>query len=351
MVNDKIFVSVLMSVYSEKPSILEECINSILKQTFSNFEFLIYLDKPDNEELWSFLVEKASQDSRIIIHKNEKNRLLAGTLNDELAIAKGEYIVRMDGDDVSVPNRIEALVDYMEVHQDVGVASSWMKEFGHRSIIDNRIVKYEESFERMKVIYLCQSPIAHAPCIIRRCVVNDFGPALYNERCSKSQDYELWSRLIQKGVIFGMVNKALYLRRSAQFAGANPIKYQVIINQICRKNIRDILSSVKIELKNTIKKDLIVEVHTAISNNKGVLKKQLEMIQCIVYSNVYNNIIERLIKMVINGDFGCLNILTYLPFRYRIHYFKSQKFIELNNIVSSSSELIYTADCTTNATL
>ena len=71
MVNDKIFVSVLMSVYSEKPSILEECINSILKQTFSNFEFLIYLDKPDNEELWSFLVEKASQDSRIIIHKNE----------------------------------------------------------------------------------------------------------------------------------------------------------------------------------------------------------------------------------------------------------------------------------------
>lgn len=341
MDNKNIFVSVLMSVYEESQDTLKEAINSILNQSFANIEFLVFLDKPDNDSLWSFLQKCASEDSRLIIHRNSKNRFLAGTLNDELRIAKGDYIVRMDGDDISVPNRIEKLVNYMEDHSDVGVASSWMKEFGHSSCFDNRLVKYEKDFEKMKVIYLCQTPIAHAPCIIRRRIISEYGPSLYNERCSKTQDYELWSRLIQAGVVFGMVPEPLYLRRSAQFAGTNPIKYQVILNQICRKNVEGILSKVGIELHDAIDGNLIKEVHVSVSNSSGVLKKQLQMILCMVYSNVYHNPLKRLFAMIKNRDLSSIVVLSYLPLRMALHYFFPGEITELNNIVSSPNELIY----------
>lgn len=338
MVNNKIFVSVLMSVYAEPIPMLNESLDSILGQTFKNLEFFVYLDKPDNEELWHFLQEKASQDSRLKVHKNPVNRFLAGTLNDELKLAKGDYIVRMDGDDISVPYRIEHLVAFMESHPEVGVASSWMQEFGHKRKRDNRIVRYVDDFEKMKVYYLCQTPIAHAPCIIRRNVVEKFGPALYNERCSKTQDYELWSRLIQEGVVFGMVSEPLYLRRKTQGAGANPIKFQVIHNQVCRKNIGVVLSKVGLRLPDKVDATMISKVTTPLKSTSGLLKEQLKMIVCMLYSNVYMNPVKRLSAMLFHGDLSCLMVL---PSRMKIHFFRPMKLTELNNMVTSPNQLIY----------
>lgn len=343
MVDDKIFVSVLMSVYAEEPATLKEAIDSILNQTFSNLEFFVYLDKPDNDELWAFLQECAAKDERLIIHRNEKNRFLAGTLNDELKLAKGDYIVRMDGDDISVPYRIEHLVNYMEAHPKVGVASSWMQEFGHKKRRDNRVVKYEDDFEKMKVNYLCQTPIAHAPCIIRRSVIQQYGPTLYNERCSKTQDYELWSRLMQSGVILGMVNEPLYLRRKTQGAGPNPIKYQIIHNQIARKNMKLVLEQVGIELPDKVSEDLIAPIHSAIKSSTGLLKNQLKMIQCILYGNVYDNSFKRIVSMLFNGDLSCLSVLTS---RLKAYFCFVGKLTDMDNLVTSSDQIIY-ADTST----
>lgn len=338
MVNDKIFVSVLMSVYAEPIPMLNEAIDSILGQTHTNLELFVFLDKPDNEELWGYLQEKAAQDKRLIIHRNEKNRFLAGTLNDELELAKGDYIVRMDGDDISVPYRIEHLVDYMESHPEVGVASSWMQEFGHNKSWDNRVVKYESDFERMRVNYLCETPIAHAPCIIRKSVVEQYGPKLYNERCNKTQDYELWSRLIHAGVVLGMVSEPLYLRRKTQGAGPNPIKYQVIHNQVCRRNNGLVLAKVGLELPDQVDSSMLKGVRKAIAKNKGLLKKQLKMIQCILYTNLYANPLKRVFAMVSHGDFFCLSVLS---FRATIHFCLPGKLTEINNMVTSPKELIY----------
>lgn len=338
MAKDNVFVSVLMSVYAESPATLKEAIDSILKQTFTNLEFLVYLDKPDNETLWAFLRECADSDSRLIIHRNEKNRFLAGTLNDELLVAKGDYIVRMDGDDISVPYRIEHLVNYMESHPEVGVASSWMQEFGHERKMDNRIVKYESDFEKMKVNYLCQTPIAHAPCIIRRSVVEKYGPALYNERCSKTQDYELWSRLIKEGVVFGMVSEPLYLRRATQGAGANPIKFQVIHNQVARRNMRDVLRQVNIDLPNVVGEELVAPISRAVKKSSGLLKEQLKVILCILYSNVYANPIKRLFTMIKRKDIASLSVLST---RMKIRFCRPLKLTEMNNLVTSLDQLIF----------
>ena len=332
------FVSVLMSVYSEKPDILKECIDSILYQSYSNFEFLIFLDKPDNAELWQFLCHCAEQDSRIIIRKNKTNRLLAGTLNDELLIAKGEYMVRMDGDDISVKYRIKCLVEYMEKHPDVGVASSWMKAFGHKKWYQNRVVRYSSDFDEMKCMMLYQTPIAHAPCIIRRSVVDRYGPALYNERCCKTQDYELWSRLIEGGVIFGMVPEPLYLRRVSHGDGPEPIKYQVIHNQVARHNMTSILSQVKIALPEKVSVEMINPIRTAINSTSGLLNKQLQIIQCMLYSNIYDNAVKRVLVMLRNGDIRCL---TALSSEMKLQFCRSKKLTEMNNMVTSPNELIY----------
>lgn len=338
MVNNNIFVSVLMSVYAEPIPMLNKAIDSILGQTFNNLEFFVFLDKPDNKELWQYLQEKVAQDSRLKVHKNAVNRFLAGTLNDELKLAKGDYIVRMDGDDISVPYRIEHLVEFMELHPEVGVASSWMQEFGHKRKRDNRIVRYVTDFEKMKVYYLCQTPIAHAPCIFRRNVVEKFGPALYNERCSKTQDYELWSRLIQAGIEFGMVSEPLYLRRKTQGAGANPIKFQVIHNQVCRKNIGVVLSKVGLTLPDKVDTAMISKVTTPLKTASGLLKEQLKMIVCLLYSNVYMNPFKRLSAMLFHGDLSCLMVL---PIRMKFNFFRPMKLTELNNMVTNPEELIY----------
>lgn len=338
MGNNKLLVSVLMSVYSEPIPMLKEAIDSILNQTFSNLEFFVYLDKPDNDTLWTFLQKYAANDSRLIVHRNEKNRLLAGTLNDELSIAKGDYMVRMDGDDISVPYRIEHLVDYMETHPEVGVASSWMREFGNKNRIHNRVVKYVTDFEKMKINSLYQTPIAHAPCIIRRSVVDSYGPALYNELCCKTQDYELWSRLIENGVVLGMVSEPLYLRRASHGDGPLPIKYEVIHNQVCRRNNQKMLAKFGITLPNKMNETLLTEVHNAIKRVSGFHKKQLKMFQCLLYSNLYLNPVKRIYKVFINGDVSCLSVLS---FRTKLHFCRPRKMTELNNMVVSPHELIY----------
>lgn len=337
MVNDKLFVSVLMSVYSEKPNILRESIDSILKQTFHNFEFLIYLDKPDNEELWHFLEECAQKDSRLVIHKNEVNRSLAGTLNDELKVAKGDYIVRMDGDDISVSNRIELLVDYMESHPDVGVASSWMKEFGNKESWKNKTVKYTSDFAKMELMLLYQTPIAHAPCIIRRSVVDSYSP-LYNEKCCRTQDYELWSRLVKEGVRLGMIPEPLYLRRKSGDFGPKPISFRVIHNQISRHNIVDFLKKYSIDLPEVIDDVFIARMHKECRNERGQNRKKLKTISAVAYSTKCKTRMELVRSLLRNKD---LAIPFVLPINLALHIFVTPGLFNINNLVTDDSQLIF----------
>ena len=190
----------------------------------------------------------------------------------------------------------------------------------------------------MKVEFLCQTPIAHAPCIIRRSVVEQFGPALYNERCSKTQDYELWSRLIKEGVVFGMVSEPIYLRRCSQGAGANPIRFQVIHNQVARRNMRDVLRQVNIDLPNVVSEEMITSINMAIKNASGLLKSQLKMIQCILYSNVYSSPIKRILAMIRQGDIASMSVLSL---RLKIHFCLPDKLTEMNNMVTAPDQYIF----------
>ena len=101
-----------MSIYSEEEEWIRESIDSILNQTFSDFEFIIINDNPNRDKNNSLLTEYTRIDNRIIIITNEENIGLTKSLNKGLEIARGKYIARMDADDISLPTRFEKQVDF-----------------------------------------------------------------------------------------------------------------------------------------------------------------------------------------------------------------------------------------------
>lgn len=109
-------VSVIMSTYKEDINVLKEAVNSILNQTFKNFEFIIILDFPDNLEIKKLIEGYQEQDPRIKFYINEKNLGLAESLNRAIDLASGKYICRMDADDVAIVDRLEKQKNYLEAN-------------------------------------------------------------------------------------------------------------------------------------------------------------------------------------------------------------------------------------------
>ncbi len=110
-------LSVIMSTYKEPEEHLRLAVESILTQTVSDFEFVIVLDNPENTMIERVLTEYAARDPRLILVKNEKNLGLVNSLNRALSYVHGEYVARMDSDDISSPDRFEKELAYMEEHR------------------------------------------------------------------------------------------------------------------------------------------------------------------------------------------------------------------------------------------
>ena len=129
-------VSVVMSVFSEPRNWLKKAINSILDQTFSDFEFIIINDNPIRKENYLFLKEIQQKDSRIIIIENKENIGLTKSLNKGLSVARGTYIARMDADDISFPTRLEKQYLFMEANSGVIACGAWARTIGKEKNIN-----------------------------------------------------------------------------------------------------------------------------------------------------------------------------------------------------------------------
>ncbi|HEO4751668.1 TPA: glycosyltransferase [Streptococcus agalactiae] len=106
--------SIIMSVYNEPLNYVRDSVESILNQTLTDFEFIIVIDNPSRGDLKQFLTEYSVVDNRIKILLNEENIGLASSLNKAVKISKGEYIFRMDADDISYPSRFDKQIRFME---------------------------------------------------------------------------------------------------------------------------------------------------------------------------------------------------------------------------------------------
>lgn len=197
-------VSILMPVYKTAPY-LREAMDSMLSQTFSDFELIVLDDcSPDNagEILDSYT------DPRIVRYKGEKNAGLSNVLNVGIGMARGKYIARMDSDDLSMPERLQIQVDYLEAHPDIDLVSVGMQLFGAKDEVWLR----EQDPEKVKIIALFHSPILHASSMWRRDSFEKHG-LLFRQEMVPAEDYDLWTRALVKGLRLVNLRQVLYKYR------------------------------------------------------------------------------------------------------------------------------------------
>lgn len=192
-------ISVIMPAYNAE-NYIGDAIESILKQTFTNFEFIIINDgSTDNTKR----IIRTYNDSRIILLENEKNRGIVKTLNRGLNVAKGKFIARMDADDIAIPERLEIQKNYLEEHPEIAVLGTGIQVFG------NGIESYDRIFttnsDQLKAELIFNSCIAHPTVMIRKSVLDE-NKLHYDERCVGAEDYFLWWELSKKAKIATLPN-------------------------------------------------------------------------------------------------------------------------------------------------
>lgn len=183
----KPIVTILMSAYNAGEYI-GEAIESMLCQTFTDFEFIIINDaSTDNtgEVIAGF------NDSRIRYFRNSENKGLTKNLNAGLRLAKGEYIARMDADDVSLPNRLEMQVALMDDRPEFGLCGTWYTYFG---AVDGKKIETITDPDLLKTSLLVKNQFGHPTVIMRKDVLAAHN-LRYDESLWTSQDYNLWLRI------------------------------------------------------------------------------------------------------------------------------------------------------------
>lgn len=195
-------ISVLLPVYNGG-EYLQTAIDSILNQTFSDFEFIIINDASTDD---SEKVILSNTDSRIVYIKNEQNLGLIKTLNKGLDLCKGEYIARMDQDDIANPTRFEKQNTVLDHNLEIGVCGTWFTFFGTR---ENTVVKHPEYHEQIKIAMLGNCPIGHPTVMLRK---NNVGNLRYDVNYQAAEDYEFWSRLVRITQFYNIQESLLQYR-------------------------------------------------------------------------------------------------------------------------------------------
>lgn len=181
-----------MSVYNGE-KYLKESIESILNQTYTDFEFIIINDASTDN---TATILKQYNDKRIIIIENPENIGLTKSLNKGIQIAKGKYIARMDADDISLPERLEKEVRFMEEHPEIEILGTDYYEIdtNRKRLISK--VNIPETDEQIRKVLFKYNPFIHSSLMIRRDILNVIG--YYDERFKASQDYDLILRILAK---------------------------------------------------------------------------------------------------------------------------------------------------------
>lgn len=282
MVNNLKKISVILPIYKEPITFIKASINSIINQTYKNLELIIIVDNPDiTDEFRKILHSFAYFDNRIKVYYNINNIGLAMSLNRGIKISEGEYIARMDADDVSLEERLEKEIEYCELNN-IDIVSTNMASISSEGSIIKR--RYNLSLNPEKTLpYFCS--IYHPTIMMKRKILDSFG--VYQD-IRISEDYELWLRFLRAGVKFGVIDKVLlhYRVRNNSLIHNNEYKsrraYEYIIssykhNKKSNKyffSIADYNHYITEYVKSDEKKFLFsIHLFNLISKNKNIIIK------------------------------------------------------------------------------
>lgn len=185
-------VTVLMTIYNGE-IYLKECMDSVLNQTFKDFEFLIVDDCSTDG---SKAIIKSYKDNRIRLIENEKNLSQVRSLNIGLDEAAGEYIARMDQDDIMERHRLKKQVDFLNRRPDISVVGTWGQVIDENGRIFTSVRLPVRNEEIIGAVLSCAFFLMHPSAAFRKDAVINAGK--YNEKIAFSEDYNLWSRLLLK---------------------------------------------------------------------------------------------------------------------------------------------------------
>ena len=196
-------VTVLMTVYNGE-TYLKECINSVLAQTYKDFEFLIIDDKSTDSTPG---IIASYNDTRIRLLKNEKNLSQVTSLNKGLDHASGEYIARIDADDVMLPNRLERQLHFLTKRPDIELIGSWGEAIDEKGRSISRSELPSRNEEIIATILFGGFISLHSSFMFRKKTILELGK--YNEAFSFTEDYRLIIDLLLKGHKVANIPKAL----------------------------------------------------------------------------------------------------------------------------------------------
>lgn len=220
-------ISVIMSVYNEKSIYVEKAIDSILNQTYSDLEIVIVLDLPDNETLLRILKEYTHKDARVKLLINDRNIGLAMSLNRAIEVAHGEYLARMDADDISKPERLERELEYL-INNGLDVVSCVADKIDENGNVWGEIKPFNNRPEVIKDLLEIQNVIIHPTVLMRTDIIKSVGGYRNFPSC---QDYDLWLRLITNNYKIGIINENLFQFRKHRDSVTATRRYNQILNE------------------------------------------------------------------------------------------------------------------------
>ncbi len=210
-------ISVLMATYNNA-SYIGECIDSVLSQTFDDFEFIVVNDaSTDNTNV----ILQQYTDPRLRILQNSVNLKLSASLNRGLEIAEGDYIARIDSDDICMSDRFEKQVAFLESHQEIGAVGTQVRNISPDGTHSRPGSPTPTTPNMTSWQVLLGYPVAHPTLMIRRSLLNEVGG--YDTSYPYAQDQALWSKLIFKTRLTNL-NEVLVSYRQHELSSLNRIK-------------------------------------------------------------------------------------------------------------------------------
>ncbi len=200
-------ISVLMGIYNCS-STLKEALDSLYAQTSKDFEIILCEDG-SQDNTYEVAAKYATTHANIVLLRNEKNMGLNYTLNKCIEAASGEFMARMDGDDISLPERFEKQVKFLDEHPEFAMVSSAMSYFDQNGIFRVGTAKlYPE-----KKDFANGTPFCHAPSMSRLNIIREIGGYTVEKKLLRVEDYHLWAKLYKAGYKGANINEPLYSMR------------------------------------------------------------------------------------------------------------------------------------------
>ena len=302
-------VSVVMPVYNAD-KYLRESIKSILKQTYSNFEFIIINDGSTDTSL-DIIKEYIKKDKRIVLISH-KNKGVSYSANQGFLQAKGKYIARMDADDISLSNRFEEQVNFMEKNYEVGICGTWAKKFKD-TINKNKLVKLPTD-DKMKIILLYTSCFFQSSVMFRAKFIKQ-NQLKYNDDFLSAEDYELWTR-IKDLTNFANIPKALILYRDHDDGISKKVREYDNLHKI--DNFKKIYKSELSYYNFNIDKKLL-------DNHYNIARGELSLLN---YKILFTHF-EFLNNKILGNYIKYINAHRYLIITYKMFFFKKTEFLSL----------------------